>query len=143
MHLIPNWLKSSCSQMFYKISVLKIFAKCARKHLFWSHFLIKLQVSRPTKRLEHRYFSVNFSQFLEKCYRTLPDDCPCWFLSSKQSFMHWSNFVLFSIIFFPFIIDNYNYRSLFRKCMKMKKKIQLGKPVLNNFKAYRWQKWKT
>ena len=46
----------------------------------------------------------------------------------------------FSYFFFPFNIDNYNYRSLLRKCIKMNKKIQLGKPALNNFKAYKWQK---
>ena len=139
MHQIPNWLQSSCSQMFYKI-----FAKCARKHLFWSHFLTKLQVSKPTKRLKHRYFWVNFSQFLEKCYLQntstwLPTLIPLF----QTKFYALIKLCSFFHIFFPFNIDNYNYRSLLRKCIKMNKKIQLGKPALNNFKAYKWQKWKT
>ena len=141
MHQIPNWLKSSCSQMFYKI-----FAKCARKHLFWSHFLKKLQDKVKTyKETQARVFFCEFLPIFGKVLLTehFPHDCPCWFLCSKQSFMHWSNFVLFFIFFFPFNIDNYNYRSLLRKCIKMNKKIQLGKPALDNFKAYKWQKWKT
>ena len=33
------------SQMFFKIGVLKKFAKFTGKHLYWSLFLIKLQAS--------------------------------------------------------------------------------------------------
>ena len=36
------------------------------------------------------------------------------------SFLHWSHFVCFFIHFFSFIIDNCNYGSLLRKCLKMK-----------------------
>ena len=39
--------RSSCSQMFYKIGVLKNFAKFTGKHLCWSHFLIKLHTCFP------------------------------------------------------------------------------------------------
>ena len=35
--------RSSCSRMFSKIDVLKNFTNFTRKHLRWSHFLIKLQ----------------------------------------------------------------------------------------------------
>ena len=40
--------RSSRSQMFFKIAVLKIFAIFTGKHLCWSLFLIKLQPWRPT-----------------------------------------------------------------------------------------------
>ena len=39
--------RSSCSQIFIKISVLKNFAILRRKHLRWSPFLRKLQVLKP------------------------------------------------------------------------------------------------
>ena len=46
--IISKVLRSSRSQMFYKLGVLKKFAKFAGKHLFWSHFLIKLHTCFPT-----------------------------------------------------------------------------------------------
>ena len=39
--------RSSRSQMFYKIGVLENFVKFTRKHLCWSHFLIKLHTCFP------------------------------------------------------------------------------------------------
>ena len=39
--------RSSRSQMFYKIGVLKNFAKFTGKHLCWSHFLMKLHMCFP------------------------------------------------------------------------------------------------
>ena len=53
--------------MFCKEGVLKSFPKFKRKHLHWSFFLKKLQVVSATlreKRLQHRYFPVNFAQIL-------------------------------------------------------------------------------
>ena len=41
-------LRSSRSQMFFKVGVLKIFAKYTGKYLSRSLFLIKLQAIRPT-----------------------------------------------------------------------------------------------
>ena len=35
--------KNTCSQMFHKIVVLKSFSRFTGKHLYWSHFLMKLQ----------------------------------------------------------------------------------------------------
>ena len=73
------------------------------------------------KRLQHRLFLVNFPQFFKKPYlRTPLNDCPCWFLHSNQSFIHWSTFVCFFLHFISFTIDNCNYESLLRKCLKMK-----------------------
>ena len=103
--------------IFYKLDVLKNIVKC------WSHSLIKLQVLRPeTKRRGSStcillkilcYFLKNL------IYRTLPDHCSCWFLGSKVlSIDH--IFFVFSFIFFSFIIDKWNYGSLFRKGIKMK-----------------------
>ena len=39
--------RSSGSQMFFKIGVLKSFAMFTGKHMCWSPFLIKLQAWRP------------------------------------------------------------------------------------------------
>ena len=39
--------RSRCSQMFFKMDVLKNFANFIGKHLCWSLFLIKLQAWRP------------------------------------------------------------------------------------------------
>ena len=49
--------------MFFKIGLLKNFAIFTGKHLCWS-LLIKLQVWRPAKRLQHRCFRVNIAKFL-------------------------------------------------------------------------------
>ena len=51
-------LRSSRSQMFFKIAVLKNFAVLSRDNLCWSLFLVKLQAWRPVfllkKRIQHR-----------------------------------------------------------------------------------------
>ena len=44
--------RSSCSQMLFKIDILKNFANFTVKHLCWSPFLIKLQVFRPATELK-------------------------------------------------------------------------------------------
>ena len=44
--------RSSCSQIFIKISVLKNFAIFTGKHLCWSLFLRKLQVLKPASLLK-------------------------------------------------------------------------------------------
>ena len=60
---------SSCSQMFFKIVVLKNIAIFKGKRQCWSPFLIKLQAWMKTyhfikKRLQHRCFPVNIRKFL-------------------------------------------------------------------------------
>ena len=61
--IICTTFRSSRSQMFFKIGVLKNFAIFTEKHLCWSLFLIKLQASRP-KRLRQRCFPVDIAKFL-------------------------------------------------------------------------------
>ena len=60
-------LRSSHSQMFFKIGVLKNVANFTGKHQCWSFFLIKL-----FQRLQHRCFPVKFATFLKNTifYRT-------------------------------------------------------------------------
>ena len=58
---------SSCSYMFFKIGVPKNFAKFTGKHLYWSLFLIKFQVS-PTQ-----VFSCEF--WLQFFFRTPLGNC--------------------------------------------------------------------
>ena len=53
-------------------------------------------------------------------YRTPPDDCSCWSLHSNQNFYLVITLCLFFPSLFSFIIDNCNYGSLLRKCLKMK-----------------------
>ena len=62
------------------------FAKFAGKQLYWSLFFNKVTGLRPRtllkKRLQHRYFSVNFAKFLRTFFhRTRPGNCFCllWF----------------------------------------------------------------
>ena len=50
-------LRSSRSQMFFKIAVFKKFAALPRKHLSWSLFLIKT-------RLQHRCFLLIVAKFI-------------------------------------------------------------------------------
>ena len=65
-------LRSSRSQMFFKIGVLKNFSICARKLLCFSLFFIKLQAWRPAfllkKRFQHRCFPVNIAKFLRTVF---------------------------------------------------------------------------
>ena len=66
-HQKHNNLGSSRSQMFFKIAVLKNIANFTGKRLYWSLFLIKLQVLKlnfTEKRLQHRWFPVKFAKFL-------------------------------------------------------------------------------
>ena len=66
--LITTKYRSSHSQMFYKIGVLKNFTKFIGKHLCWSHFLIKLQAPKVCnfiKRPLYRCFPVNFVEFFK------------------------------------------------------------------------------
>ena len=60
----------------------------------------------------------NFSKNL--IYKTCLDDYSWWLLCSNQSFIHWSHYFSVFPSFFPFIIDNCNYGSLLRKCLKTK-----------------------
>ena len=65
-------LRSSRSQMFFKIGVLKNFSMFAKKHLCSSLFLIKLGPWRPAfllkKRFQHRCFPVNIAKFLRTAF---------------------------------------------------------------------------
>ena len=45
-----NYRSSGCSQIFFKIDVLKNFANFTGKHLRWNLFLITLQVLKPSGR---------------------------------------------------------------------------------------------
>ena len=54
--------KSSRSQMFFKIGILKLFALFTRKHQCWNYFLIKLQGCRPVILLKR---DSNTDSFLE------------------------------------------------------------------------------
>ena len=106
--------------MFCKIDVLKNFSKFTRKNLYWSCFLIKLQVSRPETSAQ--VFSCEFCTvfqktiFMEHLWMTASADSsiPTKVLSADHPFS------FFLHIFFSFIIDNCNYGSLFRKGIKMK-----------------------
>ena len=69
-------LRSSRSQMFFKIAVFKNFAILSRKHLSSSVFLIKLKHNRPIflfKRLQHRRFLKKFlrTAFFRRPYCSL------------------------------------------------------------------------
>ena len=67
--------RSSCSQMFFRIGVLKNFANFTRKHLCWSLFF--------DKRLQHRCFLVKFAKFYEHLFS--PEHLLWLLLNSKTS----------------------------------------------------------
>ena len=110
IHLIPNWFRSSCSQMvFFKIQVKTSLLKWLFNNVAglkaWN--FIK-------KRLWHRYFPVNFPQFFEKPYLK---NTSKWLLLLIPPFQ--PNCLFFPSLF-SFIIDNCKYGILLRKCLKMK-----------------------
>ena len=75
-----------------KNGVLKNFAKYTGKHLCQSLLFNKVAGFRPTnllkKRLWHRCFPVNFTQFLRTpFYRTSPEDCFWKWLAAKSCIM--------------------------------------------------------
>ena len=76
MFFMINWFFVICSesratvQVFYKIGVLKNFAKFTEKHVCWSLFFDKVMSAGSLQlyqkmRLQHRCFSVNFTKFLK------------------------------------------------------------------------------
>ena len=61
--------------MFFKIGVLKDFARFTRKYLCWSLFLKKLQAFRHSnllKRLKHRCFLLNSKSFQSSFFKRAP-----------------------------------------------------------------------
>ena len=65
LELLRELSRSSRSQMFFKIGVLRNFAMFTGKHLCWSLFLIKLQAWRPASLFE-RDSNTGFSEELFK-----------------------------------------------------------------------------
>ena len=65
---IPDKLRSSRLQMFFKIGVLETFTDFTGKHLCWSLFLIKLQAYACNfikRRIQNKCFPVKFAKFLK------------------------------------------------------------------------------
>ena len=56
--------RSNHSKIFFKIGVLKNFAKFTRKHLWWRFFLIKLQTWRPATLLKRDSNTGAFLRYL-------------------------------------------------------------------------------
>ena len=65
-------LRSSCSQIFFKIYVLKTLANFIGKHLCWSLLLLKLQTLRTATLLKgaSRRFPVKFANLLRATFFT-------------------------------------------------------------------------
>ena len=121
IHLIPNWFRSSCSQIGVFLKLCKIHAKTYLLDSLLNNIADIKAWNFIKKRLRYRYFPVNFQYFFKKTLFTehLQITAPCWFLRSNHSFTNWSHFVRFFLYFFSFIIDNCSCRSLLRKCLKM------------------------
>ena len=109
IHLISNWFRSSCLQIFNKIGFIKNFTG---KHLCWSHFSLWKDSSTDI----FLWILCNFPRNI--IYRTPPDDCSCWFLHSNQGFIHWSHPVCFFLYFCPFLIDNWKLWEFVQKVYK-------------------------
>ena len=65
--ILNTTLRSTRSQTFFIIVVLKNFANFTGKSLYWSLFLIFYSVKQ---RLQHRCFPVKFAKFLRKTFFT-------------------------------------------------------------------------
>ena len=65
---MPKKFRSSRSQMFFKIGVLKSFTIFSGKYLFWSLFLIKLHAFIIKKRLQHMRFPMNITKLLRTAF---------------------------------------------------------------------------
>ena len=63
-------LRSSRSQMFFKIGPVINFAIFKGNHMCWSLFLIKLQATLLKKRLQNRYVPGNIAKFLRTAFLT-------------------------------------------------------------------------
>ena len=73
-HLDFGRFKSSCSQMFFKVSVLKNFASFTRKALVLESFLNVADIQTCNiikKRFQHRCFLVKFTKFLRIRWRLI------------------------------------------------------------------------
>ena len=122
----PNKLQKgkytySYLHIFYKIHNLKNFKKFTEKHLRWSHSLIKLQVSRPENWLKRDSCTRIFLWILRKFSKFL--NTSEWMLllifAFELRFYSLITSFLFIPSFFPFIIGNCNYGSLFGVGLKM------------------------
>ena len=95
------------------------------KYLTDSQAAVRKYSRRPETsfkmRLQQRYFCVKFAQFFKKAYLQNISTWPLLLISSFQP-RFYSLFTLFSFFlhFFPFYIDNCNYKTLFRKGIKMR-----------------------
>ena len=99
--------RSSGSQMFLKIGVLKNFAIFAEKQLCWSLFLITLQACNVTKkRLQHSCFSVSIANFFTmQILRAPPVAAFSVFTKPEQSYITIRPFWLYHL-FFNVLIQN-------------------------------------
>ena len=77
---------NSCSQMFFKIGVLKNFANFTGKNPYWNLLLIKLQALRPAtllKRDSNTCFPVKFAKVLRICFFLQNISSDCFYLSQE------------------------------------------------------------
>ena len=72
--------RSSHSQMFFKIGVLKNFVIFTGKHLYWSLFLIKLQET-PTQVFFCEYCKILMNTFLCRTPRVVAFGCNIFWIS--------------------------------------------------------------
>ena len=120
--------------MFYKIHVLKSFAKFTEKKPFLELLFHKAAGLKAwnfiKKRLQHRYLPVSFAKFFKKPYL---QNTSGWLLLLIPPFQSrfYPLITLFTFFpsFFPFILDNCNYGSLYRKGIKVKINMNVVKTI--------------
>ena len=116
--LTPNLLRSSCSQIGV-LKLCKIHVKAYLLKLLFNNMAGLEAWNFIKKRLWHRYFPVNFSQFFKKPYLQNTWWLLLLILPFQPNFLSVDHSLFFPSLF-SFIIDNCNYGSLHRKCLKMK-----------------------
>ena len=106
MYLMPLWFRSNRWHIFCKLGV----ARFTEKHLFWSLFLKRLQISWPETSIE-REFSTGISLWILRNFRkTLfterlwMNTCAPKLLRYNQRFIDWSSFFLFFLQFLLLLV---------------------------------------
>ena len=119
-------LRSSRSQMFFKIGVLKNLAIFTRKHLCWSLFLIKLQAWRPLHFIEKetptQVFFCEYCEIIENSF----------FIEHLLLIILFRNFYVMIELFGRFWIQNWYFSYFLCHCFVLfhNSSVKIGSPWL-------------
>ena len=138
--LVINF-RSSCSQMFFKVGILKNFANVTGKELDWSLFLINLLALRPATLLKRDFnigmFLWNLRNFQEYLFLQNTISSSFWNLRSVRVLLFWHSEIWLVItilftIFYCNIVTLIVCNACFKKQKFLKKSFWYNKHELIN-----------